>query len=171
MKLQKSLRYKWPMIGVPSSPRGTLYDSNRPLDCSKCPFIAMVTDFHSQVFIMKAIKTIFRSRPMANVNREEDNYLRLSWHLETSLPPNKTSYRASDVRPLSINSSFAINYSHYSFFKFPIKSLCLSLQIRQLPESVIIGTTEYKCLQSQFSVLYNESMQIKKMLDETRNQL
>lgn len=32
-------------------------------------------------------------------------------------------------------------------------------------------TTEYKCLQSQFSVLYNESMQIKTMLDETRNQL
>lgn len=32
-------------------------------------------------------------------------------------------------------------------------------------------TTEYKCLQSQFSVLYNESMQIKTVLDETRNQL
>jgi len=36
---------------------------------------------------------------------------------------------------------------------------------------VIVETTEYKCLQSQFSVLYNESMQIKTMLDETRNQL
>lgn len=45
------------------------------------------------------------------------------------------------------------------------------MQIRQLPESVIVETTEYKCLQSQFSVLYNESMQIKTMLDETRNQL
>lgn len=44
-------------------------------------------------------------------------------------------------------------------------------QIRQLPESVIVETTEYKCLQSQFSVLYNESMQIKTMLDETRSQL
>lgn len=40
-----------------------------------------------------------------------------------------------------------------------------------MPESVIVETTEYKCLQSQFSVLYNESMQIKTMLDETRNQL
>ena len=46
-----------------------------------------------------------------------------------------------------------------------------SFQIRQLPESVIVETTEYKCLQSQFSVLYNESMQIKTMLDETRSQL
>ncbi|XP_031623300.1 E3 ubiquitin-protein ligase Bre1-like [Contarinia nasturtii] len=47
----------------------------------------------------------------------------------------------------------------------------LKLDIRQLPESIIVETTEYKCLQSQFSVLYNESMQIKTMLDETRNQL
>lgn len=47
----------------------------------------------------------------------------------------------------------------------------LKMDLRQLPESVIVETTEYKCLQSQFSVLYNESMQIKTMLDETRNQL
>nr|CAD7456527.1 unnamed protein product [Timema tahoe] len=45
------------------------------------------------------------------------------------------------------------------------------LQIRQLPESVIVETTEYKCLQSQFSVLYNESMQLKTQLDEARQQL
>lgn len=44
-------------------------------------------------------------------------------------------------------------------------------QIRQLPESVIVETTEYKCLQSQFSVLYNESMQLKTQLDEARQQL
>jgi E3 ubiquitin-protein ligase BRE1 len=40
-----------------------------------------------------------------------------------------------------------------------------------LPESVIVETTEYKCLQSQFSVLYNESMQLKTQLDEARQQL
>lgn len=40
-----------------------------------------------------------------------------------------------------------------------------------MPESVIVETTEYKCLQSQFSVLYNESMQIKTLLDDVRNQL
>lgn len=43
--------------------------------------------------------------------------------------------------------------------------------MRHLPESVIIDTTEYKILQSQFSVLYNESMQINTMLDEARAQL
>ena len=31
----------------------------------------------------------------------------------------------------------------------------LKMDIRQLPESVVVETTEYKCLQSQFSVLYN----------------
>lgn len=36
---------------------------------------------------------------------------------------------------------------------------------------MIVDTTEYKCLQSQFSVLYNESIQIKNNLDEVRNQL
>lgn len=45
------------------------------------------------------------------------------------------------------------------------------LQIRQLPESVIVETTEYKCLQSQFSVLYNESMQLKTQLDDARQQM
>jgi len=34
---------------------------------------------------------------------------------------------------------------------------------------VIVETTEYKCLQSQFSVLYNESLQMKTLLDESRN--
>lgn len=53
----------------------------------------------------------------------------------------------------------------------PLTSFSSPPQIRQLPESVIVETTEYKCLQSQFSVLYNESMQIKTMLDETRAQL
>ncbi|KAJ0180706.1 hypothetical protein K1T71_004110 [Dendrolimus kikuchii] len=47
----------------------------------------------------------------------------------------------------------------------------LKMDIRQLPESVIVETTEYKCLQSQFSVLYNESMQLKTALDEARMQL
>lgn len=45
------------------------------------------------------------------------------------------------------------------------------VQLRQLPENIIVETTEYKCLQSQFSVLYNESMQLKTQLEETRHQL
>jgi E3 ubiquitin-protein ligase BRE1 len=47
----------------------------------------------------------------------------------------------------------------------------LKMDMRHLPESLIVDTTEYKILQSQFSVLYNESMQINTMLDEARAQL
>lgn len=47
----------------------------------------------------------------------------------------------------------------------------LKMDMRHLPESVIVETTEYKILQSQFSVLYNESMQINTMLEEARTQL
>lgn len=47
----------------------------------------------------------------------------------------------------------------------------LKMDMRHLPESVIVETTEYKILQSQFSVLYNESMQINTLLEEARTQL
>ena len=35
----------------------------------------------------------------------------------------------------------------------------------------MVETTEHKCLQSQFSVLYNEAMQLKTQLEENRGQL
>lgn len=47
----------------------------------------------------------------------------------------------------------------------------LRIDIRQLPESVIVETIEYKCLQSKFSVIYNDTLQLRATLDETRNQL
>lgn len=47
----------------------------------------------------------------------------------------------------------------------------LKTDLRNLPEATIVETTEYKTLQSQFSVLYNESMQMRTQLEETHNQL
>merc|ERR1712062_176865 len=44
-------------------------------------------------------------------------------------------------------------------------------ELSTLPEHVVVETTEHKCLQSQFSVLYNEAMQLKTQLEEARNQL
>lgn len=38
-------------------------------------------------------------------------------------------------------------------------------------EGVVRETSEYRCLQSQFSVLYNESLVLKAQLDETRARL
>merc|ERR550539_2354273 len=47
----------------------------------------------------------------------------------------------------------------------------LKMELSTLPEYVVVETTEHKCLQSQFSVLYNEAMQLKTQLEEARNQL
>lgn len=44
----------------------------------------------------------------------------------------------------------------------------LKMDLQCIPESAVIETVEYKCLQSHFSVLYNESMQLKTQLEETR---
>ena len=47
----------------------------------------------------------------------------------------------------------------------------LKMELSTLPEHVVVETTEHKCLQSQFSVLYNEAMQLKTQLEDSRNQL
>ena len=47
----------------------------------------------------------------------------------------------------------------------------LRMELRTLPEYVVVETTEHKSLQSQFSVLYNEAMQLKTQLEENRAQL
>lgn len=59
-----------------------------------------------------------------------------------------------------------LNFQHKEALR-TVKKLEMDLQC--LPENVIFETVEYKCLQSHFSVLYNESMQLKTQLDDTRN--
>ncbi|GCB81555.1 hypothetical protein scyTo_0022807, partial [Scyliorhinus torazame] len=44
----------------------------------------------------------------------------------------------------------------------------LKVDMRNIPEDMVKETPEYKCLQSQFSLLYNESLQVKTQLDEAR---
>ncbi|KAG8147885.1 hypothetical protein E2320_022891 [Naja naja] len=44
----------------------------------------------------------------------------------------------------------------------------LKVALRSLPEETVKETLEYKVLQSQFSLLYNESLQVKTQLDEAR---
>ncbi|KAM9773436.1 E3 ubiquitin-protein ligase BRE1B-like [Syngnathus typhle] len=44
----------------------------------------------------------------------------------------------------------------------------LKMDLRNIPEEVVKETVEYKCLQSQFSLLYNESLGVKTQLDEAR---
>lgn len=49
--------------------------------------------------------------------------------------------------------------------------LFLFVQLKHLPESVVVETPEYKCLQSHFSVLYNDSMQMRTQLEEYQTQI
>ncbi|KAM3822903.1 E3 ubiquitin-protein ligase BRE1B isoform 1-T1 [Vipera latastei] len=44
----------------------------------------------------------------------------------------------------------------------------LKVALRSLPEEAVKETLEFKVLQSQFSLLYNESLQVKTQLDEAR---
>lgn len=45
------------------------------------------------------------------------------------------------------------------------------MDLRRAVEEVVKETPEYRCMQSQFSVLYNESLQLKSQLDEARTLL
>ncbi|XP_018094858.1 E3 ubiquitin-protein ligase BRE1B isoform X2 [Xenopus laevis] len=47
----------------------------------------------------------------------------------------------------------------------------LKLDLRTLPEEAVRNTQDFRCLQSQFSLLYNESLQVKTQLDEARGVL
>lgn len=47
----------------------------------------------------------------------------------------------------------------------------LKMDLKTLPEAVVVETTEYKCLKSQYSVLFNEAQQIKSHLEEAKNLL
>lgn len=45
------------------------------------------------------------------------------------------------------------------------------VELRRAVEEAVKETPEYRCMQSQFSVLYNESLQLKAHLDEARTLL
>lgn len=47
----------------------------------------------------------------------------------------------------------------------------LKMDLQCIPADMVKETADYKCLQSHFSVLYNESMQLKSQLDDSRNTL
>ncbi|CAL8124664.1 unnamed protein product [Orchesella dallaii] len=47
----------------------------------------------------------------------------------------------------------------------------LRQDIRYLPERVIVETVEYKCLQSKFSVVYNDNQQLRSVLCELKQRL
>lgn len=65
-----------------------------------------------------------------------------------------------------INISLSCSSLLFPFSPFPTQT-----ELCSRAESVVKETAEYRCLQSQFSVLYNESLILKGQLDETRARL
>lgn len=61
-----------------------------------------------------------------------------------------------------------ISFHHHQYVIFQSSLHFLQMDLRNIPEEVVKETLEYKCLQSQFSLLYNESLGVKTQLDEAR---
>lgn len=120
------------------------------------------------------VTTSVATQHLEDLQKEVEEHRELATNRLQELDKLHQTHRETlkEVEKLKMDVSRILNF-FLLFFVEPVSNNFISqyFQIRQLPESVIVETTEYKCLQSQFSVLYNESMQIKTMLDETRNQL
>ncbi|XP_061665594.1 E3 ubiquitin-protein ligase BRE1B-like isoform X2 [Syngnathoides biaculeatus] len=79
--------------------------------------------------------------------------------LNTELEHNQelANSRMADLEKLQVELQEAVRESEK-----------LKIDLRNIPEEVVKETVEYKCLQSQFSLLYNESLGVKTQLDEAR---
>ncbi|XP_050531885.1 E3 ubiquitin-protein ligase Bre1 [Daktulosphaira vitifoliae] len=72
-----------------------------------------------------------------------------------------------ELRELNNNRLQELDKLHQQHRETLMEVEKLKMDLRQLPENVIIETTEYKCLQSHFSVLYNEFMLMRNQLLES----
>lgn len=78
--------------------------------------------------------------------------------------------------PLLDYSCFFLSFScvpcgSFVFCHSPSVLCPCQVDLRRAVEEVVKETPEYRCMQSQFSVLYNESLQLKAQLDEARTLL
>ncbi|CAH1713666.1 hypothetical protein AGLY_000085 [Aphis glycines] len=72
-----------------------------------------------------------------------------------------------ELRELNNNRLQELDKLHQQHREALMEVEKFKMDLRQLPESVIIETTEYKCLQSHFSVLYSEFMLMRNQLLES----
>uniref|UniRef100_A0A5F9DJK0 E3 ubiquitin protein ligase n=1 Tax=Oryctolagus cuniculus TaxID=9986 RepID=A0A5F9DJK0_RABIT len=70
-----------------------------------------------------------------------------------------------------LNSGYYVSGSSSGFQGGQITLSMQKVALRSLPEEVVRETGEYRLLQAQFSLLYNESLQVKTQLDEARGLL
>lgn len=66
---------------------------------------------------------------------------------------------------------FWLHFTENVLKKAVVVSCLLKAELLSRAEGLVKETSDYRCLQSQFSVLYNESLILKAQLDETRARL
>lgn len=76
-----------------------------------------------------------------------------------------------ELRELATNRLSELERLHNSH-KETLKQLeKLKLELKNLPEAIIVETTEFKCLQSKFSVVYNDNLNLRQVLEENKGKL
>lgn len=90
---------------------------------------------------------------------------------DTSQKHEELTKELEEMKELSANRLTELEQLHATH-KETLKTVDkLKMDLQCIPTEVVTETAEYKCLQSHFSVLYNECMQLKTQLEETRVQL
>ncbi|XP_029588488.1 E3 ubiquitin-protein ligase BRE1A isoform X1 [Salmo trutta] len=73
--------------------------------------------------------------------------------------------------PMALSPNPAIGLAEVPHPYSAIQTSQMKVELLSRAEGVVRESSEYRCLQSQFSVLYNESVGLKSQLDETRTRL
>ncbi|XP_038849876.1 E3 ubiquitin-protein ligase BRE1A-like isoform X2 [Salvelinus namaycush] len=73
--------------------------------------------------------------------------------------------------PMALSPNPAIGLAEVPRPYSAIQTSQMKVELLSCAEGVVRESSEYRCLQSQFSVLYNESVGLKSQLDETRTRL
>ncbi|XP_037927645.1 E3 ubiquitin-protein ligase Bre1-like [Teleopsis dalmanni] len=76
-----------------------------------------------------------------------------------------------DCRELADNRHVELDKLHSTHLKTLKEVEQLKMYLNHLPESAIVETPEYKCLQSKFSVLVRDSLQMRSSFEEINRQL
>lgn len=88
-----------------------------------------------------------------------------------SVQNDEVSSELEDLRDLAKTRLEELDKLKENFITSQQELEKLKLEVNHMPESAVLQTAPYKCLQSQFSVLYGEVTQLRQQLDDTRRVL
>lgn len=86
----------------------------------------------------------------------------------TDKESDQLRYENMELQELANNRLVELERLHADHKKTLRDVQQLKLSVRRPPESIIVETPEFKCMQSKFSVLFNENIQLVKALEEAK---